>query len=52
MLQQFLQKYCQVYETEPAELPDYLTEEMIENMTVDPMIGMDTVTPYEFVDTR
>ena len=49
MLQQFLQKYCKVYEEDLKELPDYLTEEMVENMAVDPMIGMDGVTPYEFV---
>ena len=49
MLQQFLQKYCKVYKEDPGELPEYLTEEMIENMTVDPMIGMESVTPYEFV---
>src|SRR5699024_2803284 len=52
MLQQILQKYYQVYETEAAALPDYLTEEKIEKIQVEPMIGMDTVTPYEFVDTR
>lgn len=49
MLQQFLKKYCKVYEEDPAELPEYLTEEMVENMAIDPMIGMDSVTPYEFV---
>lgn len=49
MLQQFLQKYCKVYKEDPEELPEYLTEEMIENMTIDPMIGMESVTPYEFV---
>lgn len=49
MLQEFLKKYCKVYDEEPEKLPDYLTEEMVESMTVDPMIGMDGVTPHEFV---
>ncbi|CDZ99895.1 ATP-dependent RecD-like DNA helicase [Jeotgalicoccus saudimassiliensis] len=49
MLQEFLKKYCKVYDKNPEDLPDYLTEEMVESMTVDPMIGMEGVTPYEFV---
>lgn len=49
LLQQFLQKYCKVYEQEPSELPEYLTAEMVDHQTVDPMIGMESVTPYEFV---
>lgn len=49
MLQQFLRKYCQIYDMEPQELPEYLTDEAIDKMTIDPMIGMGNVTPYEFV---
>lgn len=50
MLQQFLRKYCQVYEDDSvASEAEYLTEEMIENHSVNPMVGMENVTPYEFV---
>lgn len=37
-----------VASSEPRHLPDHLTGEMINDEQVDPMIGMDGITPYQF----
>jgi len=33
---------------ENNDLPDYLTVEMVKNSLIDPMIGMENVSPYDF----
>ena len=48
MLEEFLRAYCKTF-LQPTALPEFLTEEVVNKELVDPMIGMDGITPYEFV---
>lgn len=47
LLEEFLREYCKTFVKE--DLPEHLTDEVVNQEIIDPMIGMEGISPYEFV---